>query len=70
MPLYEFICAACQHKVELLVSADERPKCPDCGKEKLERQLSLIASPNSPTSGAPDESCGAPNCGRGRGVVG
>lgn len=41
MPTYEYLCAACDHRLELFQSMTEGPKrkCPACGKLKLERQI-------------------------------
>lgn len=41
MPTYDYICAACDHRLELFQSMTEAPKrkCPACGKQKLERQI-------------------------------
>jgi len=69
MPLYEYQCHECRKVVEVLVrSKTERPECPKCGSTKLEKQLSVTASPamaskNSlPTMQA---GCGKPQCGSG-----
>jgi putative FmdB family regulatory protein len=39
MPTYEYRCNACKHQFEELQSFSEAPlkKCPQCGKNKLER---------------------------------
>ena len=46
MPVYEYYCSAC-HTIYSFRSAGfettKRPKCPDCGKKHLERQISLFA---------------------------
>ena len=41
MPTYDYICAACGHRLELFQSMSEAPtkKCPACGKSRLERQI-------------------------------
>ncbi len=41
MPIYEYVCAACEHEFELLVRGSETPACPECGSEELTRKLSL-----------------------------
>ncbi len=72
MPLYEYHCQKCDSDVELLVRNDtEKPECPHCGSNKLEKQLSVAAAPvsgnaNLPVSG-PSEAptCGRPQCGSG-----
>jgi putative FmdB family regulatory protein len=73
MPLYEYECKSCHHVVEVLVrhATGERDpndrKCPECGSAKLDRVLSVTASPMTKSgsslpmaSGA--ESCGMPRC--------
>ena len=41
MPLYEFLCRACDQQFEALVKAGERPAlCPMCGSADFERLLS------------------------------
>ena len=43
MPIFEYKCSACGHDFELLVLASDRPACPECESEDLEKQLSLSA---------------------------
>ncbi len=42
MPIYEYACGACGHRMEVLqkVSDAALKKCPDCGKPKLQKLLS------------------------------
>lgn len=66
MPLYEYDCQSCQKSVEVLLSrSDETPECPECGGNRLERLLSVPATP-SVRSGAAlptaAQDCGAPRC--------
>jgi putative FmdB family regulatory protein len=54
MPLYEFVCEACEQEFEKLVaSANWRgATCPHCGSKKLQKKLSVFASSaGSPSSG-------------------
>jgi putative FmdB family regulatory protein len=47
MPIYEFYCRNCHMIFNFYsssVNTDKRPKCPKCGKTKLERQMSLFAT--------------------------
>ncbi len=72
MPLYEYQCDACQQTVELLVrNQSEQPSCPLCGADRLEKLLSVPASPTVRSGGglpvasrgeSAGESCGAPRC--------
>lgn len=42
MPIYEYRCEACGHKMELLQKIAEEPllQCPSCGKEQLRKLVS------------------------------
>ena len=42
MPIYEYRCAACNHKLEALQKLSEAPlrTCPKCGKESLTKLVS------------------------------
>ncbi|MGE5570221.1 MAG: FmdB family zinc ribbon protein [Rhodospirillales bacterium] len=62
MPLYEYRCAGCGAKFELLrrmQDADAETVCPECGSPGAGRQLSVFASHmgGGDTATAP---CGAP----------
>ncbi|MGN6546991.1 MAG: FmdB family zinc ribbon protein [Aureliella sp.] len=77
MPLYEFHCERCDHDVEVLLrSSSEKPTCPDCGSDSLEKLLSVpaapsIASGSLPVCGPSDPgTCGRPQCGSGRCMFG
>ena len=41
MPTYQYECSACGHQMEVLQSMTEKrlSKCPQCGKQKLERLI-------------------------------
>jgi len=41
MPTYDYRCNACDHEFELFQSMKDRPKkkCPECGKNTLERLI-------------------------------
>ena len=43
MPIYEYRCAACGHKLEALQKFTEAPlsDCPVCGKKSLSKLISL-----------------------------
>jgi len=45
MPIYEYECRDCGERFEHLLRGDERPACPACGGEKLEKQISAPAPP-------------------------
>ena len=46
MPIYSYACRDCGEEFQTLVRSGETPACPSCESEKLDQQLSLIASPN------------------------
>lgn len=75
MPLYGYACKSCGHMFQTLVRSSEVPACPACESVELERQLSLIASPQK--GGAdPEPACPAGGagcgqcCGMGGGMCG
>ena len=43
MPIYEYECRACHHQFEAIVRLPEKPVCPSCESEDLERLVSLFA---------------------------
>src|SRR5262245_13996951 len=45
MPMYEYQCAACGHRLEAIQKFSDKPlkNCPKCKKPKLERLLSSPA---------------------------
>lgn len=46
MPTYDYICKNCKHELEIFQSMTEAPKkkCPECGKNTLERQIGIGAA--------------------------
>ena len=46
MPTYEYRCTACRHKFEVFHSMTDSPrrKCPECGKNALERLIGTGAA--------------------------
>ena len=42
MPIYEYQCQACGHRLEALQKVSDAPlkKCPECGKPKLQKLMS------------------------------
>lgn len=61
MPLFGFVCEDCEREHELLVRADAKPTCPDCGSSRMAKQLSAFA-PQKSRAAEPAMSCGAPSC--------
>jgi putative FmdB family regulatory protein len=71
MPLYEYSCRDCSAEFELLIRASEKPSCPECASERLEK---LLSAPAAHTGGSrdlpmcqpmPGDGCGLPQCGQG-----
>lgn len=44
MPIYEYVCMACESRFEELVRNGADPDCPDCGSADVRRQLSVFAA--------------------------
>ena len=72
MPIYEYVCEDCQDEFEVLVRGNEKPACPECGGQHLEKLLSVPAahtggsSSQLPISDGPRGGmCGLPQCGMG-----
>ncbi len=45
MPIYEYQCNECDHKLEALQKMSDEPlqECPDCGKQSLRKLVSAAA---------------------------
>lgn len=43
MPLFDFACEDCGAELELLVSRDSTPTCPECDGTSLKKMLSVFA---------------------------
>lgn len=67
MPIYEFVCMTCEsHFEELVRLNDPDPGCPDCGAQKVAKQLSRFTSHGT----AEQPSFGGPMGGGGGGCCG
>ena len=51
MPIYEYVCRQCGHEFEWLTRDGEKPICPSCNRQELDKKLSLPAAHTSPTPG-------------------
>lgn len=51
MPIFDFVCTACEHAFETLVRGAQVPACPSCGSTQLEKQIALPAIKTSGTHG-------------------
>jgi putative FmdB family regulatory protein len=43
MPVYEYVCQACEHPFEELVLGGETPACPACGDAEPRKRFSTFA---------------------------
>ena len=43
MPIYEYICQACDQRFEAIVNGGRKAHCPACNSSRLEQQLSAFA---------------------------
>ena len=45
MPIYEYQCTGCDHRLEVIQKLSESPlvECPECGKPSLKRLVSAAA---------------------------
>jgi len=44
MPIYEFVCMACESHYEELVPMGKDADCPDCGSANVRKQFSVFAA--------------------------
>lgn len=46
MPIYEYACKACGHRLETMQKMSDAPltECPACGKPQLEKLMSAAAA--------------------------
>jgi putative FmdB family regulatory protein len=64
MPIYEYRCKKCEKEFETLVLGRERPECPSCQSQSLERLLSTFAVSAGKSSARPSFGNGGPSaCG-------
>ena len=43
MPIFEYVCQACDHEFEALLYGSDKPECPKCHGKRLSPQLSVFA---------------------------
>jgi putative FmdB family regulatory protein len=74
MPLFEYTCADCGKRFEMLMRGGVTPVCPSCRSQRVEKQLSAFAvgatGPKAPAmpAGGPCAGCQNPAaCGFGDG---
>jgi len=57
MPLFRYICDGCGKVNEILVRGSEEPTCPDCGSDRLAKQLSAITPMNGRAAAPAQAGC-------------
>jgi putative FmdB family regulatory protein len=62
MPIFEYRCEECGHRFEAILFGQQKPECPKCHSNKLEKQLSTFAVSKSGSAASPAEGCGQSNC--------
>ena len=63
MPIYEYTCEKCTHQFEMIVMANDRPVCPDCGSAKVKRRMSACGFVSKGGGGETvSRSAGASSC--------
>ncbi|NMA53036.1 MAG: zinc ribbon domain-containing protein [Peptococcaceae bacterium] len=65
MPIYEFKCNNCHHRMEKLCSIGESGhnlQCPQCGKTALSRVMSSFSYTGSRAGGTSCNSCSSGSC--------
>ena len=65
MPIFEYRCSSCGTEFERLVRASDKPECPSCHSEKLDKKLSVFATSSHEPAGRalPDPCAGCGNPG-------
>lgn len=45
MPIYEYQCDSCNHKLEIIQKVSDEPMrfCPECGEERLRKLISSVS---------------------------
>lgn len=63
MPIYEYRCASCTERFEMLMSRFDEPPpcCPRCGDARVEKMHSAFAVAK-PREAAPPGPCGSSEC--------
>jgi putative FmdB family regulatory protein len=67
MPIFEYVCRACDHHFEALVYGAQKAECPNCHGDKLAPQLSVFAVSSKGGSTAAPSVGGCGTCGDPRG---
>ncbi|MCA1765606.1 MAG: zinc ribbon domain-containing protein [Desulfobulbaceae bacterium] len=62
MPLFDFICRTCGRQFEFLAMGPDRPLCPFCGSDDLNKQISSFSSPRAGKGDSGSSSSGCSGC--------
>jgi putative FmdB family regulatory protein len=62
MPLFDFICRSCGREFEFLLLGGDRPFCPTCGSDDLQKQISSFSSRSAGKGGSGSGSSGCSGC--------
>ncbi|MDX9752427.1 MAG: zinc ribbon domain-containing protein [bacterium] len=66
MPIYEFLCKSCGHHFEeLILSAEKKVSCPDCGSKNLAKEFSSFGVSVAGGASSPSSACDIPGPGAG-----
>lgn len=60
MPLFEYHCADCDHRFELLMRFEDAAVCPQCDSQKPDRLLSAPATHTKGNGSLPIAAAGCP----------
>jgi putative FmdB family regulatory protein len=57
MPIYEYLCEECKTRFEkIVINKQQEIACPKCASKKASIQLSVFATANGDSNGAPAKS--------------
>ena len=57
MPIYEYVCEECETRFEkIVINKQQEIACPKCASKKANIQLSVFATANGSSNGAPAKS--------------
>jgi putative FmdB family regulatory protein len=70
MPIFEYLCKACDHEFETLIFGDAKASCPKCHSRTLAPKLSVfaVAAKSTSASAGPVGACGSCGDPRGQGA--
>ena len=63
MPIFEYVCARCEHRFEALIYGSQKAACPKCESKELTPQLSVFAVAAKGPGSSSQSSAGSGACG-------